>query len=586
LQPESMKEEDRPSRTGGHTRPRILEAPLVPREALDPDALKVIHRLRNFGYQAYLVGGCVRDLLLGRPPKDFDIATSARPKEVKKLFRNSRIIGRRFKLAHLFFGDKILEVSTFRKTPVDVENAEDGDVLIQQDNVFGTAEEDARRRDFTVNGLFYDPQRHAVLDWVDGLKDLKARRIRTIGDPLLRFREDPVRILRAVKFATRLGFEVDREGWEAMKKAAPDLARSAPPRILEEILRLLRSANALGAFQMLRQVGALKVILSTISDWLDRAPESSRDRFWKHLEALDTVVSSEQEDLSNGFLLAAVFLEPYESRRMAGEDPMAAIEGLLDPFAQWCRLSRKDRASVKRLCTAQRRFTEKKRRFRVRAFLAQSYFPEALKLLHLRCLALGSGWDVFHKWREKYAQEISEGVPEEPLPPPAPLVPGKEASHREEARAGAKEGEEPKEGKKKRTRKRRTRRTGTKEEKSPPAGEASRGDQAPSAGPAAEVKEKTEKAKGAKKSGRKTSSRGGAKEAPAKTGTPAGKGNAAKSRKKGRRSRVDPKETMCPAEGRCLIPTEEERDIQPAAKVRPEKDRPSLPEDEPSWGDW
>ncbi len=531
---------------------------MVPREALDPDALKVIHRLRNFGYQAYLVGGCVRDLLLGRPPKDFDIATSARPKEIKKLFRNSRIIGRRFKLAHLFFGEKILEVSTFRKTPVGVEDTDEGDLLIQQDNVFGTAEEDARRRDFTVNGLFYDTQRHAVIDWVQGLGDLKARRIRTIGDPMRRFREDPVRILRAVKFTTRLGFEVDPEGWEAMKKVAPDLSRAAPPRILEEIFRLLRSANALGAFQMLRQVGALKVILPTLAEWLDRVSPAERDRFWRHLEALDTVISSHPEEPSNGFVLSALFLEPSESRRLAGEDSMEAISGLLDPFAQWCRLSRRDRASVKRLCGAQRRFTEKKRRFRVRTFLSMSYFPEALKLFHLRCLALGTGWDVYRRWQERLAEE-SRGE-EDRLPPAREVPPKKEKKDAGKPAPAPVASSTPGEGvkKKKKARKGRKRRDGKTLDVEP----ASSGGEEP-------------KAAGVKKGTRK-------EKKDARTSRPQAK----KDTRKKKRSRRDPKETMCPPEGRCRIPSEEERDIPPAVKVRPEKTRPESPGEEPSWGDW
>ncbi len=550
-----MKDETSGSRTGGNTLPRILEAPLVPREALDPDALKVIHRLRNFGYQAYLVGGCVRDLLLGRPPKDFDIATSARPGEIKKLFRNSRIIGRRFKLAHLFFGEKILEVSTFRKTPVGVEDTEEGDLLIQRDNVFGTAEEDARRRDFTVNGLFYDTHRHAVIDWVQGLEDLKARRIRTIGDPLRRFREDPVRILRAVKFATRLGFEVDPEGWEAMKKAAPDLSRAAPPRILEEIFRLLRSANALGAFQMLRQVGALKVILPTLDDWLDRVPPSERDRFWRHLEALDTVISSNPEEPSNGFVLSALFLEPSESRRLAGEDPLSAVGGLLDPFAQWCRLSRRDRASVKRLCGAQRRFTEKKRRFRVRTFLSMPYFPEALKLFHLRCLALGTGWEAYRRWQERLAEETrQEG---EALPPP------------QEVRRG--------------------------DRQKTAGGPAPAMVESSPAGAAKKKKKKTRKGrKGSAEKARQSSSprKEGVEKAPEEKPSQGEKDEARKPRRaskgtrKKKRSRPNPKETMCPPEGRCRIPSEEERDITPSVKVRPEKSRPESPHEEPSWGDW
>src|SRR3954449_12599000 len=176
---------------------------------IDPDAAKVIQRLRRYDHAAYLVGGCVRDLMLGRKPKDFDVVTSATPNDIRRLFKNCRIIGRRFRLAHIFFGPKIIETSTFRANPREIEeepsesggDGEGGDLLIRRDNVFGSAEEDARRRDFTINGLFYDLEKEEVIDYVNGLADLEARLVRTIGDPETRFPEDPVRILRAIKFA-------------------------------------------------------------------------------------------------------------------------------------------------------------------------------------------------------------------------------------------------------------------------------------------------------------------------------------------------------------------------------------------------
>ena len=193
----------------------------IPLDQIDPDAAKVVRRLSRSGFAAYLVGGCVRDLLLGRKPKDFDVATSATPPEIKSLFRNCRIIGRRFRLAHIFFGQKIIETSTFRANPREVEADDDDELLdaeqghgdnelyIRRDNVFGSAEEDARRRDFTINGLFYDLDGDKVIDYVEGLPDLERRTVRTIGDPDVRFREDPIRILRALKFAARLNFEIE-----------------------------------------------------------------------------------------------------------------------------------------------------------------------------------------------------------------------------------------------------------------------------------------------------------------------------------------------------------------------------------------
>ncbi|HVY49637.1 MAG TPA: hypothetical protein VHB21_27275, partial [Minicystis sp.] len=182
---------------------------------IDPDVQKVLRRLVRHGYEAYLVGGCVRDLLLGRRPKDFDVATSARPEQVRELFRNSRIIGRRFRLVHVLFqGGKVIEVATFRKNPRDDEGGGD-ELLIRSDNAFGEAPEDAVRRDFTINALFYDLDKRQILDWVGGLADVNRRIVHTIGDPETRFREDPVRILRALKFAGRLDLGITPDVYDA-----------------------------------------------------------------------------------------------------------------------------------------------------------------------------------------------------------------------------------------------------------------------------------------------------------------------------------------------------------------------------------
>src|SRR5512140_2504061 len=253
--------------------------PEIPEERLDPEALKVIARLRHMRHQAYLVGGCVRDLLVGHTPKDFDVATDAHPGEVRAIFRNCRLIGRRFRLAHVYFrGGKVIEVATFRKNPVDVgEDLGSGeDLLITRDNVFGTAEEDAVRRDFTVNGLFYDVARGEVIDYVGGRADLEAHRTATIGAPDLRMREAPVRALRAVRFAARLGFIIAPDTFEAMRRHAGELARCAPARVLEEIFKILRCGGAARAFQLLRACGALQVILAALGAALEAWDDGRR----------------------------------------------------------------------------------------------------------------------------------------------------------------------------------------------------------------------------------------------------------------------------------------------------------------------
>src|SRR5215831_14869359 len=248
--------------------------PSLDRAAIDPDADRVVRKLTRAGYKAYLVGGCVRDLLVQRTPKDFDVATSATPNEIKSSFRNSRIIGRRFRLAHVFFGSKIIETSTFRANPRD---EDDHDLLIRRDNVFGTETEDARRRDFTINGLFYDVEREEVIDHVGGLADLDARRIRTIGDPDIRFQEDPVRILRAIKFAARLDFGFEPGTWQALLRWRGEIAKCAPPRLLEEIHRLMRGGAARRSFELLVETGVLAVLSPYLAGLLegDGAPATA-----------------------------------------------------------------------------------------------------------------------------------------------------------------------------------------------------------------------------------------------------------------------------------------------------------------------
>ena len=263
----------------------------IPEDLLDPDAVKVVRRLRRAGHQAYLVGGCVRDLLLRIRPKDFDVATSAHPNQVKETFRNSRLIGRRFRLAHVFFrGGKIIEVSTFRANPLDELEDLPTDLLIRHDNVFGTDVEDARRRDFTINGLFYDVDDGRVVDHVEGKADLSARLVRTIGNPDVRMREDPVRILRAIRFAAKCAFDVEPATLAAMKQHVEEIPRCAPPRVLEEVMKLLRSGASRRCFELLREVRALRILLPPVAAYLERSGPREAERHLRALDALDAHV--------------------------------------------------------------------------------------------------------------------------------------------------------------------------------------------------------------------------------------------------------------------------------------------------------
>ncbi len=299
--------EDEP---GARRVPGVIDEGLI-----DDDAARVVRKLNRAGFEAYVVGGCVRDILLGGHPKDFDVATSARPEEVRALFRNSRIIGRRFRLVHVLFGpDKIIEVATFRRNPQteSPDDAEDpDDVLIRNDNVFGDAHEDAIRRDFTINALFYDLERHEVVDWASGFEDVRARSIRTIGDPFVRFREDPVRMLRAVRFAAKLDLGVAPEVWDALVATREDLLKAARPRLFEDTMRLLRGGHAQRAIWLAWDAGLLAVLLPDLAALLDDGEEATRSRatlVWRKLAALDAMTKARGASYSDDFL-CAVFLE-------------------------------------------------------------------------------------------------------------------------------------------------------------------------------------------------------------------------------------------------------------------------------------
>jgi len=259
----------------------------ISRKKIDRDALKALYRLHDKGHKSFLVGGAVRDIMIGKSPKDFDIATSATPQQVKKLFRNCRIIGRRFRLAHLYYAhEKILEVATFRSSGGADEIVREGE-LIRRDNVYGTPEEDARRRDLTINGLFYDIGTFSVLDYVGGVDDLRNQRVRMIGDPSYSFREDPVRLLRAIRHSTRLGFQIEEQTREALIENREEILKANRARLLEEFLKDLVSGKSAQYFGTLRKLGLLQLLMPDLDERLD---EEGEERRW--LELLGRVDSS------------------------------------------------------------------------------------------------------------------------------------------------------------------------------------------------------------------------------------------------------------------------------------------------------
>jgi len=416
------------SHPGSDGEPECIDASDLVQEIRGEHSLRVISRLQRAGFEAYLVGGCVRDLLIGVSPKDFDVATAAHPRQIRRLFpRNSHIIGRRFRLVHVRYGaETVIETATFRAAPEERDPQGDDDLLILEDNTYGTAAEDARRRDFTVNGLLLDPTAGEIIDHVGGLQDLEDNVLRTIGDPALRIPEDPVRILRAIKFATRLGFRIDDATWEAMCASAPELARSAPPRVLEEILRLMRSGTALGAFQKMRKCGVLEVILPDLHAHLGPvgsaipADQKRAASFSGLLEALDAHVHDGFEP-STAVCLAIIYHDiaerqadpqtrtldgpPGEYHHVTGE----VLEGL----AGNARISRRDAGRARRIIFQQRSFVGPfGRRFRPRLFCLSEEFPEALALFRLRCEARGEGWDIYKGWEERFRAAI-DLAPEE-----------------------------------------------------------------------------------------------------------------------------------------------------------------------------
>jgi poly(A) polymerase len=435
--------------------PRVVpraEHPISRRD-IDPDALKVLYRLRQFDYTAYLVGGSVRDLLIGRKPKDFDIGTSAHPYQIKKLFRNCWIIGRRFRLAHVRFGPKVIEVATFRRQVAPGEEAErDGaetaahetamyagpveegqaaprhdDRLLHRDNTFGSPEEDAFRRDFTINALFYDIATFSIIDYVGGLDDLRGGIVRSIGDPEVRFREDPVRMMRAVALAARLDFRIDQPILDAIRLHRRELARSSPPRLLEEYYKILRSGAAERTFRDLAAHG----LLEPISAELHHAASESLWESLRELDAYRRQFESTPDTLTNpillGTLLVPVGASPLvsraderggapgeRSRRTLEEEPDGGEPGVRPerrrmPSARLGELplARRDLERLRQALGLQRRLRDLEANVRAkRALTHRSIFPEALTWMEIH----GGARDAVEHWRALLPETAAESA--------------------------------------------------------------------------------------------------------------------------------------------------------------------------------
>src|SRR5947208_6938552 len=385
--------------------PRIIpraEHPISRRD-IDPDALKVLYRLREYDHAAYLVGGSVRDLLLGRRPKDFEIGTCAQPYQVKKLFRNCWIIGRRFRLAHVKFGQKVIEVATFRRqvgvgeevvqdgVPAPDPTTPEGEHLIHHDNTFGTPEQDAVRRDFTINALAYDIATFAVIDYVGGLEDLRAGVVRSIGDPHVRLREDPVRMIRAIALAARLNFTIEPTLLDAIRTHRKEIAKSSLPRLLEEYYKILRAGSSERAFRSLADVGLLEPISSELH-------LGATERLWTSLAGLDAYrrqFESTPETLSTaillGSLLISLHISLHPTRGQAGVGPGSdperserASKRPPGPRLGNLPLARRDVERLRQIVALQRRMRDLAASPRAqRALVHRGIFHEALTWLEI-----------------------------------------------------------------------------------------------------------------------------------------------------------------------------------------------------------
>ncbi|MDI3325908.1 polynucleotide adenylyltransferase PcnB [Pontibacterium granulatum] len=388
----------------------------IPRKYLDDNAMKVVYRLIDGGYDGYLVGGCIRDLLQGEKPKDFDVATSASPEEAHELFRRSRLIGRRFKLLHVRFGREIIEVATFRASHdshPENSNGEHGrqneSGMITRDNVYGTIEEDADRRDFTVNALYYCVKDHSIYDFANGYQDLKDGVLRMIGDPVARYREDPVRMLRAARFAGKLDFEIEANTAAPIRELAPLLKDIAPARLFDESLKLLQSGYAEGAYKHLQHYDLFEPLF----------PQTQRALLGERGELVETLLLNalrntdrrlaQRKSVTPAFLFAALLWYPVQDlmQKLMKENRMPPLPALHEAANQVLAKQVKSTAIPRRFSTPIREIWEMQIRLprrdgkRAERLIEQPRFRAAYDLLLLR---ENSGEDLggLSRWWTEY----------------------------------------------------------------------------------------------------------------------------------------------------------------------------------------
>ncbi len=392
----------------------------IPSDKVDQHAFYVIEKLRQAGHKAYLVGGGVRDLLLNVRPKDFDVSTSASPEEIRSLFRSAILIGRRFRLAHVRFGKKVIEVSTFRAG--DIESAE----LIVRDNQWGSEEEDVLRRDFTINGLFYDPHKEIVIDYVDGYPDIEKRVLRTIGQPEARFSQDPVRMIRLVKFSARFNFEIDRPTFEALLSCRREIIKSSSARVFEELLRMLESGASKPFFHLLQEYGLLAPLLPELAYFLGNREDN--DLTLKFLGQIDAEIQKGEGYSPDRAILSAALVFPLFDRYLRervkteerpihlGQIGTAAFHVIDCIFSPFFKIPRRLRAVMAFILTSQYRFIPLDgKEVRHPRLPNDSLTPLALQLLKIRSAVHPELLPQYTLWTEAAFRASAEGPPREVL---------------------------------------------------------------------------------------------------------------------------------------------------------------------------
>ncbi len=470
----------------------------ISRKNIAPEALKVLYRLNEAGFKGYLVGGSVRDLLLGRQPKDFDISTDAQPREIKRLFRNCFLIGRRFRLAHVIFGTQVIETSTFRKQPDETvqiadENAP-GALYQNSDNTFGTPEEDAKRRDFTVNGLFYDIKTFDIIDYVGGLHDLDQRTLRAIGDPNVRFREDPVRMMRAVRLAARLDLTIEKKTYRAICTHHQEIAQASDARVLEEIFRLFGFNASAKTFKLLWETRMMAALMPNLDRYVKQSGKE-KSPLWGYLTQMDELERRAGGDFSNGLHLAVlaypIFQAAVENAKKTSArniNPLAIAEQCLADFNTRFKVPKATYFHAMHLLDDQQRFSAMPAPGRrIRAGRAAE-FTDALRLARIRLALTGESMHILDVWQDlmpavhHHADHPNENPRRHPRPhPDDPDAGTPEQVVRDDSPAEAADGEKPADDAPAGHNRRRKRRGGRRHARRSPEGD---GSPSPGAAPA------------------------------------------------------------------------------------------------------